>query len=84
MLRTIMIATVAILVGTTGIATAQGYPNGYGNRYSGYGYRSNGSNLYTDQYGLGYSNSARYYGGPKSPMGPAVDRGHNPGDTNGF
>ena len=69
MLSKIMIAApVAILAASTAPAAAQGYPNGYDYRYGAYSHGANGSVLYTDRYGLGYSNSAR----------------HDPRDTNGF
>jgi hypothetical protein len=54
--KTIAAMALALVLGTTAAAVAQGWQG------------SNGSAGYTDQYGLGYSNTAR----------------HNPQDTNGF
>jgi hypothetical protein len=53
--KTIAAMTLAVFLGTTAAAVAQGWQG------------SNGNTPYVDQYGLGYSNSAR----------------HNPTDTNG-
>ena len=54
--KTIAAMALALFLGTTAAAVAQGWQG------------SNGSNGYSDHYGLGYSNTAR----------------HNPTDTNGY
>jgi hypothetical protein len=54
--KTIAAMALALFLGTAAATVAQGWQG------------SNGFNGYSDQYGLGYSNTAR----------------HNPTDTNGF
>jgi hypothetical protein len=46
--KTIAAVTLAVFLGTTAVAVAQGWQG------------SNGYGPYTDRYGLGYSNSARH------------------------